>query len=199
MTILQLERYQVDTLLGHGGIGDTFKALDRQTGQWVALKAVSLTAAENWKTIELLEREAEVLQQLKHPGIPAYIDAFYCDDEQDRTYYIVQQLAPGQSLQALVDSGWRATEADVVKIATQLLDILVYLHQHEPPIIHRDIKPQNVIYDAQQDHISLVDFGSVQNTYYSTLGHASTIAGTFGYMAPEQFQGSNSKFKVSRC
>lgn len=91
MELIQ-DRYQVETLLGRGGIGDTFRVIDQKTGQKVALKQVSLTET-TWKSIELFEREAEVLQQIDHPGIPKYIDAFYVDEVANRTYYIVQTLA----------------------------------------------------------------------------------------------------------
>jgi hypothetical protein len=73
-------------------------------------------------------------------------------------------------------------------IATQLLEILVYLQQLTPPVIHRDIKPQNIIrYD--NGRVFLVDFGAVQDVYHNTLTGGSTVVGTYGYMAPEQFRG----------
>lgn len=73
-------------------------------------------------------------------------------------------------------------------IAIQLLEILTYLHSLTPPVIHRDIKPQNIIRN-NHGKIYLVDFGAVQDTYHNTVTGGSTVVGTYGYMAPEQFKG----------
>ncbi|MEM7727629.1 MAG: ankyrin repeat domain-containing protein, partial [Cyanobacteria bacterium P01_A01_bin.45] len=100
----------------------------------------------------------------------------------------VQQQAPGKSLFDLVQSGWHTNEAEVKDIAQQVLAILTYLHSLDPPVIHRDIKPHNLI-RSDDGKIYLVDFGAVQNTYYNTLMQGSTVVGTYGYMAPEQFRG----------
>jgi serine/threonine protein kinase len=181
-------RYQIIDVLGKGGVGITYGAIDLQTQERVAIKAVSLKQLDDWKQIELLEREAKVLAQLNHSAIPKYLDYFQVDSDRNRFFYIVQQLAPGKSLFQLVESGWRTTEAEVKKIAKQILDIFIYLHSLQPPVIHRDIKPHNLI-RSEEGKIYLVDFGAVQNTYYNTLMRGSTVVGTFGYMAPEQFQG----------
>ncbi|MGL5805023.1 MAG: protein kinase domain-containing protein, partial [Xenococcaceae cyanobacterium] len=182
------DRYKIIDVLGKGGIGITYEAIDLQTQEKVAIKAVSLKQLNDWKQIELLEREAKVLAQLNHPAIPKYLDYFQIDSEKDRFFYIVQQLALQKSLFQLVETGWRTTEAEVKEIAKQILDIFIYLHSLKPPIIHRDIKPHNLI-RSDEGKIYLVDFGAVQNTYYNTLMRGSTVVGTFGYMAPEQFQG----------
>ncbi|MGF1479210.1 MAG: ankyrin repeat domain-containing protein [Cyanophyceae cyanobacterium] len=87
-----------------------------------------------------------------------------------------------------METGWRTSETEVKNIAQQILSILVYLHSQEPPVIHRDIKPNNLI-RSDNGGIYLVDFGAVQNTYYNTLMQGSTVVGTYGYMAPEQFRG----------
>jgi len=80
-------------------------------------------------------------------------------------------------------------ETKVKNIAEQILDILIYLQQLAPPIIHRDIKPQNIIYQTDTGKLFLVDFGAVQDTYHhSVIG--STVVGTYGYMAPEQYRGN---------
>lgn len=184
------ERYQIIDTLGQGGVGITYEAEDLQTQQRVALKALSLRRMTDWKTLELFEREARTLEQLDHPAIPHYLDSFEADIEGERTFYIVQQLAPGQSLAVLAAEGWRPTEAEAIDIATQILEILSYLHALTPLAVHRDIKPQNII--CQPDgQIVLVDFGAVQDAYHHTLAAGSTVVGTFGYMAPEQFRGQS--------
>ena len=181
------ERYRLLSVLGQGGSGITYAAEDIKTQQLYALKALSLRGLSDWKQLELFEREAQILAQLDHPAIPNYIDYFQTDTEENRWFYIVQELAPGKSLADLVQAGWRASQAEVRQLALQILDILKYLHELTPPIIHRDIKPQNIIRsDAGQ--IYLVDFGAVQNVYHNTMV-GITVVGTYGYMAPEHFRG----------
>jgi eukaryotic-like serine/threonine-protein kinase len=182
------ERYRILGKLGQGGVGITYAAVDLNSNQKVALKALSLRLTTEWKKIELFEREAKTLSGLNHPGIPRYIDYFQVDTDQDRCFYIAQQLAPGKSLAQLIENGWKPNEAQVRHIAYQLLEILVYLQSLLPPAIHRDIKPQNIILQ-KNGRVFLVDFGAVQNTYHHTVTGGSTVVGTYGYMAPEQFRG----------
>jgi len=182
------EKYRIIDTLGQGGSGTTYLAEDLQRAQRVALKALSLHRMTDWKKMELFEREARILAQLNHSGIPHYLEYFHVDTPQDRSFYIAQQLAEGKSLAALVESGWRTDENGVRQIAIQILEILGYLHKLTPPVIHRDIKPQNII-RREDGQIFLVDFGAVQDTYHNTFMRGSTVVGTFGYMAPEQFRG----------
>jgi serine/threonine protein kinase len=182
------QRYRILEILGKGGISITYKAVDEQIEQPVAIKALSLRQTQDWKIIELFEREARVLQNLNHPAIPNYLDYFQIDTAEDRYFYIVQEVASGQSLAEWIKQGWRPNETEVRNIAQQILDILIYLHQFNPPVIHRDIKPQNII--RQSDgQVFLVDFGAVKDTYRQTMTAGSTVVGTYGYMAPEQFRG----------
>ena len=181
-------RYRILEVLGQGGSGITYAATDRANGQLVALKELSLKGLRDWKKLDLFEREAQVLKVLDHPAIPKYIDYFQVDTERDRYFYIVQTLARGQSLADLVTVGTRFSEADTRYIAIEILQVLQYLHSLNPPIIHRDIKPQNIIY-GDDGHLFLVDFGAVQSVYRNTIAFSSTVVGTFGYMAPEQFRG----------
>jgi eukaryotic-like serine/threonine-protein kinase len=142
----------------------------------------------DWKLLELFEREGKILAQLNHPAIPRYLDYFQVDSNDDKLFCLVQELAPGQSLATWIEQGWQPTEVDVKAIALQVLEILIYLQTLTPPIIHRDIKPENIIRQAN-GQLYLVDFGGVQDTYRHTITRNSTVVGTFGYMAPEQFRG----------
>ena len=182
-------KYRILGILGKGSSGITYRVEDIVTQQQVALKALSLRRLEDWKQIELFEREAAVLAKLEHPGIPKYLDYFQVDTPNDRTFYIAQAIAPGRSLAEWISS-WRSSEREVKKIAEQVLSILIYLHSLDPPVIHRDIKPDNIIRDLQ-GNVYLVDFGAVQNTYHNTLTRGSTVVGTYGYMSPEQFRGKS--------
>jgi serine/threonine protein kinase len=182
------KRYRILNILGQGGIGITYAAEDLQTGERVAVKAVSLRQIYDPKVLELFEREAVILAQLNHPAIPSYLGYFQVGKRRKHFFYLAQQLAPGKSLAEMLEKGWQPDEVEVRRIATQILEILIYLQQLTPPVLHRDIKPQNII-RREDGRVFLVDFGAVQDVYHHTLTGGSTVAGTYGYMAPEQFRG----------
>ncbi len=179
----KLQRYRVMEPLGAGGTGQTFRGVDTQTHQDVAIKVLSLKKIGEWKTFDLFEREIAVLETLEHPGIPRYVDSFEAPDTGD--YFLVMELIDGRSLQdGLGDK--RLTPAQLDGVFTQLLEILDYLHSLSPPVIHRDIKPANVMIDFD-NNVHLVDFGAVRVAARGQGG--STMFGTIGYMAPEQLHG----------
>ena len=182
-------KYRILDTLEQGGIGITYVAVNLENGKTLALKVLSLHRMTDWKKIELFERESQILSQLNHPAIPGYLDYFHIKRDNHTSFYIAQQLAPGTSLLQLLENGWHPHESEVKHIAIQILDILIYLHSFSPPIIHRDIKPQNII-RSNNCKVFLVDFGAVADSYHNTITGGSTVVGTFGYMAPEQFRGN---------
>lgn len=179
------DRYEVERVLGKGGFGTTYAAMDRQTGNRVALKMLDLHRVSEWKSVELFEREAKVLRTLKHPGIPAYVE--FRPLEEARAAYLVQALAPGENLERLLETR-RFTEPELITLARRVLEILAYLSKLHPVVVHRDLKPANILL-AEDGTLSLVDFGAVRDVATATMGGGSTVAGTFGYMAPEQLHG----------
>jgi tRNA A-37 threonylcarbamoyl transferase component Bud32 len=174
-------RYRVLGLLGRGAQADTLWAEDTQSGAQVAIKRFQVRGAKSWKDVELAEREASVLARLKHKNLPKYLDHF----EEDGSLFLVMEKIEGETLAELRAKG-RLDQALVRRFLSDLADTLGYLHGLSPPIVHRDIKPQNVIL-RPDGGFSLVDFGSVREKLRPQGG--STVVGTFGYMAPEQFQG----------
>jgi serine/threonine protein kinase len=182
------QRYQIIKIIGRGSIGITYAAQDLELEKQIALKIVFLTEITDWKILELFEREAKVLADLDHPNIPKYLNYFEEKNEQESYFCLVQELIPGESLAKLVEKGRKFSETEVKDIAQQTLHILTYLHSLNPPLIHRDIKPQNIIL-SPENQIYLVDFGTVQDVYRNTVSIGGTFVGTFGYMPPEQFRG----------
>jgi serine/threonine protein kinase len=143
-----------------------------------------------WEEFKLFEREASVLKQLNHPCIPKYRDYFSLDKQMGVGlcwFGLVQDYIPGYSLQQLLDSGRHLTEVQVRSLATQVLEILTYLHGLNPPVLHRDIKPSNLIVGKDKG-IYLVDFGAVADPT-AVEGATFTVVGTAGYAPLEQFYG----------
>jgi hypothetical protein len=175
-------RFVVIGSLGEGAQGHTFDGVDKREGRAVAIKRFDVRFAKTWKDAELAEREARVLQSLSHPRLPKYIDHF----EQDGSLYLVMEKIEGESLAALQKRGGALSEKDVIRFLRDASEVLDYLHGRDPPVIHRDLKPGNVI-RRPDGSFAFVDFGAVRDKLRP--GGGSTIVGTFGYMAPEQFQG----------
>lgn len=179
---LLLDRYQPEELLQQREHTQTWRGTDIQTQAPVTIKILDLQAAADWQAYQLFEREATALQALEHPRIPPLL-AFQAEAERQRVV-LVQGFIAGDSLRARMQQGWRLNETQIRQLAAQILEILQVLHQAAPPLIHRDIKPENLILDAK-NQAYLIDFGAVRATDSTTY----TVAGSFGYMAPEQLQG----------
>lgn len=180
--LLRDGRFAVFGRLGTGAQGETLSAVDRREGRPVAVKRFRIRGASSWKDVELAEREARVLARLRHPALPRYVDHF----EEGGCLYLVMELVEGESLASLRARGHAFDEEAVVRFLRDASVVLDYLHGQTPPVIHRDLKPANVVL-RHDGSFAFVDFGAVRDTLRPEGG--STVVGTFGYMAPEQFQG----------
>lgn len=184
------QRYEIHAVLGRGTSTTTYRAIDTETGQECSIKCLSFRKMTEWKTWELFEREAHILKNLAHPKIPRYLDFFIEETAQDVELFLVQEYVNGKSLAQLAQEGKPFDEKEAVLIALKMCGVLEYLHHFSPPIIHRDIKPNNIIL-TPDNRLFLIDFGAVQARLMTSFSQASgaTIVGTYGYMPMEQFEG----------
>jgi serine/threonine protein kinase len=190
-TLLQ-NRYLIVQLIGKGGMGEVYLAVDQRLGSAVALKRTFFSDDETLGSA--FEREARTLARLRHPALPKVSDHFTEND----TQYLVMEHISGDDLSKRLEVTRRAFPLNWVLFwADQLLDALAYLHSHEPPIIHRDIKPQNLKL-TNENHIILLDFGLAKNTSdksrVSTTG-GSIVGYTPHYAPMEQIRGTGTNPK----
>src|SRR6185312_13277863 len=134
-------RYVLIGSLGEGSQGHTFDAVDKREGRAVAIKRFDVRGAKTWKDADLAERETRVLQTLADPHLPRYLDHF----EESGALYLVMEKIDGESLAVLQRRGGTLPEAEVVRLLHDASGALDYLHQRPVPVIHRDLKPGNVI------------------------------------------------------
>jgi hypothetical protein len=181
------DRYEVVRVLGEGSSARTLLCSDLRAGRRVAVKELHFARLDDWKYLELFEREAKMLSMLEHPGIPRIFDYFEGEGD-SATFYIVQEFIEGPSLQQRMESGPMLGQQEIYELTLGLLDVLDYLHGRAPPVIHRDIKPSNVLLRAGGGP-ALIDFGGVCVGWRPPGAAGTTVVGTFGYMPPEQLVG----------
>jgi len=174
------KRYRVVEILGQGGMGSVYRAVDENLGVDVALKENLFTTDEYARQFRL---EAVILANLRHPNLPRVSDHFVLGEQGQ---YLVMDFIDGEDLRQRMERTGSITEEEAIMIGAAMCDALAYLHTRKPPILHRDIKPGNVKI-TPDGHIFLVDFGLAKVVQGSQATTTGARAMTPGYSPPEQY------------
>jgi eukaryotic-like serine/threonine-protein kinase len=174
-------RYRVETRIGSGGMADVYLAEDTLLGRRVALKLLHHRFAEDQEFVERFKREAQSAAGLSHPNVVAVFDR----GEWDGTYYIAMEYLSGRTLKQVIREHGALDPNDAIDIVMQIL--LAVRFAHRRGIIHRDIKPHNVILD-EEGRAKVTDFG-IARAGASDMTLTGSIMGTAQYLSPEQAQG----------
>jgi serine/threonine protein kinase len=179
MNSYQNKGYQLISQIGSNNWGGrkTHLAEKIDTQEKVVIKQFQFATADNdWSGYKLIEREIETLKRLQHRSIPHYFDSF----ETENAYNIVIQYIPGTPL-----TQSQFSLSQIHQIAIAILEVLTYLQSQSPLIVHRDLKPQNIIHGTD-NQFYLIDFGLASLRSNQPSSNSSIIAGTPGFMPPEQ-------------
>jgi serine/threonine protein kinase len=186
-----VDRYEIEAKLGDGAMGVVYKARHLKINRRFAIKILRPRLTEDTRLVERFEREAELAARMSHPNVASVVDMNKTDEG---LFYYAMELAPGVPLAKLLEDG--AFDADrAVAIVKQICDGLA--HAHAVGLVHRDLKPDNVLVDLD-DHARIVDFGlAIPNDESGKPGGkgrfttAGIVVGTPMYMAPEQARGAD--------
>jgi len=176
------DRYEVVGKLGSGGMAEVYLANDRLLGRQVALKVLSSRYAGDEQFVERFRREASAAASLNHPNIVQIYDR----GEAEGTYYIAMEYLEGRSLKEIILKYAPLSPDLVISVSIQIVEALRFAHRRD--VIHRDIKPQNIIID-DDGRVKVTDFGIARAGNVSTMTEAGSILGTAHYLSPEQAQG----------
>ncbi len=174
------KRYRIVEILGQGGMGSVYRAVDENLGVDVAVKENLFTTDEYARQFRL---EAVILANLRHPNLPRVTDHFVIGDQGQ---YLVMDYIEGEDLRQRMERMGNVTEDEAILIGAAICDALAYLHTRKPPILHRDLKPGNVKI-TPDGHIFLVDFGLAKVLHGSQATTTGARAMTPGYSPPEQY------------
>ncbi|TCI49199.1 Stk1 family PASTA domain-containing Ser/Thr kinase [Exiguobacterium sp. SH3S2] len=175
------DRYRIEQQIGSGGMANVYRAHDEILNRTVAIKVLRSEFSHNEQFIRRFEREAHAATSLNHPNIVAIYDV---GDEQD-IYYIVMEHVDGMTLKQYLQEEYISIE-EALRIMGQICDAIDHAHAHR--IIHRDIKPQNMMID-QNGNVKVTDFGIAVAMSNATLTHTMSVLGSVHYFSPEQARG----------
>ncbi len=173
-------RYRILSVLGQGGMGSVYRALDTTLNIEVAIKENLFGSAEY---AEQFKQEARLLASLRHPNLPRVTDYFVIENQGQ---YLVMDYIEGEDLKTRIERAGKISVQEAVTIGLALCDALEYLHSQQPPIIHRDIKPGNVRITSE-GHVFLVDFGLAKIGGHDQRTVTGAQAVTPGFSPPEQY------------
>ncbi len=187
--VLLKQRYRIIAPIGQGGMGAVYRAEDMQLGnRQVALKEMSqsgLNPQEQQQAADAFKQEAIMLARLQHPNLPSIFDHF----EENKRWYLVMSFIEGETLKDYLghtQSG-KLPLAEAIQIGIQLCTVLSYLHNQQPPIIFRDLKPDNIMLTPTADgHIYLIDFGIARH-FKPQQAKDTAYIGSPGYAPAEQY------------
>jgi serine/threonine-protein kinase len=174
-------RYRIQRKLGAGGMADVYLAEDQELGRRVAIKILNGRHANDDQFIERFRREAKNAAALNHPNIVSIYDRGEAED----TYYIAMEFLDGRTLKELIVGRGAAPINVAIEYARQILSALRFAHRHG--IVHRDIKPHNVLVDGD-GRVKVTDFG-IARAGTSQMTETGSIVGTAQYLSPEQARG----------
>src|SRR4051812_29988761 len=177
------DRYELEELVGTGGMSSVYKARDRLLERYVALKVLHPHYGEDEEYVERFRREARAVAQLSHPHIVTVIDRGQDGGQQ----FIVFEYVDGENLKQFVERTGPLPVRRAVELAVEIADALAFAHEHE--LVHRDVKPQNVLLTADGD-AKVTDFGIARSLDVERgVTQTGTVLGTSNYLSPEQAGG----------
>ena len=182
------DRYQIIKTIGEGGMANVYLAKDTILDRNVAVKVLRGDLADDEKFVRRFQREALSASKLNHPNIVEMYDV----GEDDGKYYIVMEYVQGKTLKSLVKKRGALTLPEVIDIMTQLSSAIMCAH--DSYIIHRDIKPQNVMI-LDDGRVKIMDFGIAMALNSNELTQTNSVMGSVHYLPPEQANGSGSTIK----
>ncbi|PTM57579.1 protein kinase domain-containing protein [Desmospora activa] len=175
-------RYEILERLGGGGMATVYLALDQALERRVAVKVMNDSLSHDQGFIKRFHREAKAAGSLSHPNV---VNVYDVDSEED-IYYIVMELVKGKSLMELIEERGSLPASEAAQIAIQVLEGLE--HAHENGIVHRDIKPHNIMVN-DKGRFKVTDFGISRVSKASTITQTGSVIGTVHYFSPEQAKG----------
>ena len=175
-------RYVLVEQIGVGGMAIVYRAIDRNTGHSVAVKVLKPEFNRDVEFVSRFQREAEAASKMTHHNIVNLLDVGM--DGENR--YLIMEYVRGKTLKEVIQEKGRLSAPVAVQITIRILSALQHAHQNE--IIHRDIKPQNILVHAD-GHIKVADFGIARMANSSTLTRGDAVMGSVHYFSPEQAQG----------
>ena len=182
------ERYEIVKSIGEGGMANVYLANDTILDRKVAVKVLRGDLSADDKFIRRFEREAQSVSNLSHPNIVEVYDV----GVEDNQHYIVMEYIEGKTLKQLLKKRETLTLTEVIDIMTQLTDGMA--HAHESYIIHRDIKPQNIMIE-DNGLIKITDFGIAMALNATQLTQTNSVMGSVHYLPPEQASGKGATMK----